>query len=26
LAIWPLYDTYEARAGRELRIFHLTPA
>jgi deazaflavin-dependent oxidoreductase (nitroreductase family) len=26
LAVWPLYDTYEARAGRELRIFHLTPA
>ena len=26
MAIWPLYDTYEARAGRELRNFHLAPA
>ena len=26
VAIWPVYDTYVARAGRELRVFHLTPA
>jgi deazaflavin-dependent oxidoreductase (nitroreductase family) len=26
VAIWPLYDTYVARASRELRVFHLVPA
>ncbi len=26
VAVWPPYDTYVARAGRELRVFHLTPA
>jgi deazaflavin-dependent oxidoreductase (nitroreductase family) len=26
VAVWPLYDTYEDRAGRGLRVFHLTPA
>ena len=26
VAVWPLYDTYVARAGRDLRVFHLAPA
>ncbi len=26
VAVWPLYDTDVARAGRELRVFHLAPA
>jgi deazaflavin-dependent oxidoreductase (nitroreductase family) len=26
LEIWPVYDTYAERAGRELRVFRLTPA
>jgi deazaflavin-dependent oxidoreductase (nitroreductase family) len=26
LQIWPVYDTYMQRAGRELRIFRLAPA
>ena len=26
VAVWPLYDAYEDRAGRGLRVFHLTPA
>ena len=25
VAVWPLYDAYEDRAGRGLRVFHLTP-
>jgi deazaflavin-dependent oxidoreductase (nitroreductase family) len=25
-AVWPAYDTYDRRAGRELRVFRLTPA
>jgi deazaflavin-dependent oxidoreductase (nitroreductase family) len=25
VAIWPLYNAYEARAGRDLRVFHLAP-
>ena len=26
VAVWPLYDAYEDRADRGLRVFHLTPA
>ena len=26
LAVWPGYDDYAARAGRELRVFRLAPA
>lgn len=25
VAVWPVYDTYVARADRDLRVFHLTP-
>jgi deazaflavin-dependent oxidoreductase (nitroreductase family) len=25
VAVWPAYDAYVARAGRDLRVFHLTP-
>jgi deazaflavin-dependent oxidoreductase (nitroreductase family) len=25
LAVWPAYDTYEARSGRDLRVFLLDP-
>jgi hypothetical protein len=25
VAVWPLYDAYEDRAGRSLRVFHLAP-
>ena len=24
-AVWPAYETYDRRAGRELRVFRLTP-
>ncbi|WP_421732623.1 nitroreductase family deazaflavin-dependent oxidoreductase [Cellulomonas sp.] len=26
LAVWPAYETYAARSGRELRVFRLAPA
>jgi len=25
VAVWPLYDAYEERSGRDIRVFHLTP-
>jgi hypothetical protein len=25
VAMWPSYDSYVDRSGRELRVFHLTP-
>ena len=25
VAVWPVYETYVARADRDLRVFHLTP-